>query len=151
MYGHGKPYLHLIILVEHILRASLAGENRAESKFPWPGAQNLPASSSGAVKQAQALAVGSFKKTPRFESANQLPGRSTWVATTGIRLRSQGKPPASSHPDIYFVTEDRGSSLNVCPLWALRCGYENVLGIAGLEEGSGTTLKIRVLVQASEQ
>src|ERR1700729_3123206 len=44
--------------------------------------------SSGPVKQAQALAVSSFEKTPRFESANQLPGWSVWVASTGIRLRS---------------------------------------------------------------
>ena len=52
--------------------------------------------SSGAVKQTQALFVGSFEKTRRFESANQLPGWSVWVASTGIRPRSRGKPSASS-------------------------------------------------------
>src|SRR5579862_56739 len=36
------------------------------------------------------------------------------------------------HPEIRFATEDRGSSLDVSRLWAPRCGYPNVLGIAGM-------------------
>ena len=36
------------------------------------------------------------------------------------------------HPEIRFATEDRGSSPHVSPLWAPRCGYPNVLRIAGM-------------------
>jgi hypothetical protein len=36
------------------------------------------------------------------------------------------------HPDIRFAPEDRGSPLDVRPLWAPRCGNPNVLGIAGM-------------------
>ena len=44
------------------------------------------------------------------------------------------------HPDISFATEDRRSSLHVGSLWALRCGYSNVLGIAGMH---GKAVQVR--------
>jgi hypothetical protein len=44
------------------------------------------------------------------------------------------------HPDIRFATEDLGTSLHVRPLWTLRCGYPNVLGIAGM---NGKAVQVR--------